>query len=132
MSKTETWRRPAKDAAYAYPRLRRELAELRSMSVTPKLSGMPRGGGASRSVEDAALRQLPPGERAAFEAVDRALRLLRVFRTAEKRRRLVEMVYFRQSHTIYGAGAVLEVSEVTARQWNRDFLLSVYTGLGKN
>lgn len=127
----EKWRMQATDAARAYPRLHRELGELRHISVTPKLSGSPRGSGAGRSVENAALRTLAPGDQSAHDAVERALRMLKAFRTAEKRRRLVEMVYFRRTHTILGAAVALEVSEVTARQWSRDFLWAVYCGLGR-
>lgn len=119
----------ARDAAFAYPRLHRELGELRRMSVTPKLGGTGRGGGSGRGAEDAALRSLPPGDQAAHDAVERALRMLRTLRTADKRRRLVELVYFRRTHTILGAGVALEVSEETAQQWAREFLWAVYAGL---
>lgn len=95
------------------------------MSVTPRLSGMPGGGGSGRAVEDAALRQLPLEEQTAHDAVEHALRMMDLFRTAAKRRRLVELVYWRRTHTIYGAGIVLGVSEETAKRWNGDFILCV-------
>ena len=48
-----------------------------------------------------------------------------LFRTAAKRRRLVELVYWRRTHTVYGAGVEIGVSEETAKRWNADFLLCV-------
>lgn len=131
MRKREDWRRQARDAAFAYPRLRRELAELRRMSVTPRLGGSGRGGGDRRGTEDVALRQLAPGDQAALEAVEKALRMLRALRTADKRRRLAELVYFRRTHTILGAGVALGVSEETARQWDRDFLWAIFGAMSR-
>ena len=57
--KSNTWRQICRQAAYEYPALRAELRDLQSMSVTPKLTGMPMAGGERRSTEDVALRQLP-------------------------------------------------------------------------
>lgn len=125
MSKGKTWQDKARRVVRAYPRLHAELLDLQRMSVTPRLSGMPGGGDAGRATEDAALRQLPPDEQTAHDAVEHALRMLGLFRTAAKRRRLVELVYWRQTHTVYGAGVELGVSEETAKRWNGDFLLTV-------
>ena len=127
--KKETWKRIARDAAYAYPRLNRQLKDMKSPNLTAKLTGMPRGGGTSRTVEDLALRELPPEEQAAYDAVERALRVLREMRTGPKRRKLVELVYFRRTHTIYGAGVELGISEETAGAWSRDFLVSIYAAM---
>lgn len=129
--KKETWKRMARDAAYAYPRLHRQLTDMKSPSLTPKLTGMPRGGGTSRTVEDLALRQLPKGDQDAHDAVERALRILGEMRTGAKRRKLVELVYFRRTHTLYGAGVELGISEETAGAWSRDFLVSVYAAMRK-
>jgi len=125
MSRGKTWQAAARRVIKQYPRLHEELRDLQRMSVTPKLTGMPGGGGAGRATEDAALRQLPPEEQAAHDAVERALRMTELFRTAAKRRRLVELVYWRQTHTVYGAGVEIGVSEETAKRWNADFLLCV-------
>lgn len=126
MSRGKTWQAEARRVIQAYPRLHEELRDLQRMSVTPRLSGMPSGGGeAGRAVEDAALRQLPPEEQKAHDAVEHALRMTELFRTASKRRRLVELVYWRRTHTVYGAGVEIGVSEETAKRWNSDFLLCV-------
>lgn len=125
MSRGKTWQAAARRVIKQYPRLHEELRDLQRMSITPRLTGMPGGGGAGRATEDAALRQLPPEEQAAHDAVEHALRMTELFRTAAKRRRLVELVYWRQTHTVYGAGVEIGVSEETAKRWNADFLLCV-------
>ncbi len=125
MSRGKTWQAAARRVIKQYPKLHEELRDLQRMSVTPKLNGMPGGAGAGRAVEDAALRQLPAEEQTAHDAVEHALRMTELFRTAAKRRRLVEMVYWRQTHTVYGAGVEIGVSEETAKRWNADFLLCV-------
>lgn len=125
MSRKESWRMQARDAAYDYPRLHRELEAMHETNISPKLTGMPRGGGPSRSVEDAALRQLPPGDQTAHDAVEHAIRMMDVFRTGAKRKRLANLVYFRRTHTVYGAGVEIGISEETAKRWNQDFLLCI-------
>lgn len=125
MSRGKTWQAAARRVVQAYPRLHEELRELQRMSVTPRLNGMPGGGGPGRAVEDAALRQLPPEEQKAHDAVEHAIRMTELYRTSAKRRRLVELVYWRKTHTIYGAGVEIGVSEETAKRWNADFLLCV-------
>lgn len=125
MSRGKTWRDAARRAAQAYPRLHEELMDLQRISMSPSLTGMPSGGGGGRTMEDAALRQLPPDEQTAHDAVEHALRMLEIFRTAAKRRRLVDLVYWRRTHTVYGAGVEIGISEETAKRWNADFLLCV-------
>ena len=125
MSKGKTWQDKARRAVRAYPKLHAELMDLQHMSVTPRLSGMPGGGEPGRATENAALRQLPPDDQTAHDAVEHGLRMLKIHRTADKRRRLVELVYWKATHTIYGAGVEIGISEETARRWNADFLLTV-------
>ncbi len=125
MSRGKTWQAGARQATRDYPRNHAELLELQRMSVTPSLSGMPGGGGARRATEAAALRQLPRERQMAHDAVEHALRMTELFRTAAKRRRMVELVYWRRTHTLYGAGVEIGVSEETAKRWNADFLLCV-------
>lgn len=123
---TENWKRTARGAAYDYPALRAQLRELRRMQTTSRFENTPGGGGERRTVEDVALRELPPGDMLRLEAVEHALRMCGLMKNAGKRRQLAEMVYFRRSHTVYGAGIALGVSVHTAEIWNREFLTAVY------
>lgn len=96
------------------------------MNVTPQMTGMPRAGGEHRTVEDVALRQLPPDEQLRFDAVEYALRTMKLFRSRDKRLAMVDMVYFRRTHTVFGAAVHLEVSSAATDRWNTEFLLAIY------
>lgn len=123
------WRRIARQAAYDYPGLRSQLRDLQSMSVTPSLSGMPMGGGEHRSTEDAALRQLPPEEQRRLDAVAQAVEISEHLTSGLARRKLIDLVYFRRSHTVEGAAMQIPCDVRTAKTWNSDFLLLIWSGL---
>ena len=127
--RSSTWRQAARQAAYDYPGLRSQLRDLQSMSVTPSLSGMPMGGGEHRSTEDAALRQLPPDDQRRFDAVSQALSISEHLTSGLSRVRMIELVYFRRSHTIEGAAMQIPCSVQTAWTWNNDFLLLIWSRL---
>ena len=125
------WRREARAAAYAYPGLAAELQELRRVKLSSGLGGAPKGTGAQRPSETAALRELPGDLQAKHDAVAAAMSQVGRLHRGGLRRQLVVLVYFRRSHTVYGAAAALGVSENTAKRWNADFLLAVSVGLKK-
>lgn len=130
MSKrSNSWRRIARQAAYDYPGLRAQLRDLQSMSVTPSLSGMPIGGGERRSTEDAALRQLPPEDQCRLDAVAQAVEISEHLTSGLARRKLIDLVYFRRSHTVEGAAMQIPCDVRTAKTWNSDFLLLIWSGL---
>lgn len=127
--RSSSWRRIARQAVYDYPGLRSQLRDLQSMSVTPSLSGMPMGGGEHRSTEDAALRQLPPEDQRRLDAVAQALEISEHLTSGLARRKLIDLVYFRRSHTVEGAAMRIPCSVQTAKTWNSDFLLLVWSRL---
>ncbi len=64
-------------------------------------------------------------------AVDKLLDSLRTERRIDaKRRALLELVYFRGSHSLLGASVRLEVSERTAKRWNTQAVEFVARELG--
>lgn len=127
--RSNSWRRIARQAAYDYPGLRAQLRDLQSMSVTPSLSGMPIGGGERRSTEDAALRQLPPEDQRRLDAVAQAVEISEHLTSGLARRKLIDLVYFRRSHTVEGAAMQIPCDVRTAKTWNSDFLLLIWSGL---
>lgn len=127
--RSNTWRAQARQAAYDYPDLRTALRDLQSMNITPSLSGMPGGGGEHRSTEDAALRQLPPDDQRRFDAVSQALSISEHLTSGLSRVRMIELVYFRRSHTVEGAAMQIPCSAQTAWTWNNDFLLLIWSQL---
>lgn len=122
----QEWKRTARSAAYDYPELYARLRELRRARITAPIENNPGGSGNSRKTEEVALRELPEAEMLRLNAVEHALKLCGLYGNAEKRRRLVALVYFRRSHSVCGAGMKLGVSQHTAELWNRDFLTAVY------
>ena len=64
-------------------------------------------------------------ERRELEAVHRAVdETLRRY-SGKTRIELVELVYWRQSHTLTGAALKLHLSERTAKRWNGEFIKCV-------
>lgn len=120
------WRKAARSAAFDYPQLRRQLADLRSQSITPALEGMPHGGEPGRSTEDAALRELPYAQQRRLEAVEHALNVSSQLTSGLSRVKLIEMIYFTRRYTIEGAAMQIPCSVQTAKSWNSDFLLLVW------
>lgn len=123
------WRHAARSAAFDYPQLRRQLADLRSQSVTPSLEGMPHGGEPGRSTEDAALRELPYAQQRRLDAVEEAVAICSQLTSGPSRVKLVEMVYFTRRFTVEGAAMQIPISVRQAWAWNNDFLLLVWARL---
>ena len=69
------WWSYAKAMIRSYPQLHREHEALHSQKITASISGMPGGGGASRTTEDIALRKLPGTKQAEHDAVAKAIEL---------------------------------------------------------
>lgn len=110
-----------------YPAMRAELDDLQRISTTaaygPQMghSSLP-----SRTTELAALRQLSGPERAEIEAVERAISV-----SSEETIELIRLVFWRRSHTLEGAALKLNLSYMSARRRQGNFLRRVakYRGL---
>lgn len=114
----------------AYPALLAKKDALRGQTVTAKYSPDPKGGGASRSTENIALKDLPPREAASVDAISSALDEVARRKDGGDIIKLVDMVYFRRSHTIQGAALTLSMTEITAKRKNGDFITLVAKKLG--
>lgn len=119
------WWSYAKSMVRHYPALLREYRDLRSTRVTARLDGLPGGNKLSRPVEDAVQRTLPPARMRELRAVHRALQQTKARPRGEMRVEMIRMVYWNSSHTLAGAALRLDISEVTAKRWNGEFLRAV-------
>ena len=109
-----------------YPTHHENLYDSKLQSVTASYSAMPRGGGIGRTVETLAIRTLPRDEQREYDAVLGAARdVMRECHTGEERLRLIDMVFWRGSHTLQGAAQQIPVSYETAKRWQRDFIIRV-------
>lgn len=114
-----------------YPALKQEYEALHVQSVTASVTGMPGAGDVSRDTEDVAIRELPYTKQREYEAVKRAVAAVKRSPTANDRLALVDMVFWKRSHTLSGAAYKLNLSYTTAQRYHGEFVISVarYYGL---
>lgn len=118
----EQWWGYVKAVVRAYPGYKAELERLKACSITPNYNATGGGSTASRKTETIALRQLPEKEQKKFEAVQEALKQTNRQCNGQWRCRMIELVYFRKSHTLQGAAQECHISYATARLWHREFI----------
>ncbi len=119
----EKWWRSAREILWRYPQLKKEHDELHSQSLTADLSGMPRGGSASRTTEMIALRQLPPADEQEYQEVTNALRITKSLPDGESKVKLIELMYFKHGGIkMENAALKVNVSYSNARRWHKEFL----------
>ena len=106
-----------------YPALKRESDDLHAQTVTADLSGMPRGGGAGRTVEAIATRQLAPDDQKALDAVSRAIEITSLRPDGKERIALIRFCYwYTKRHRLKDAALRVHISEDTAKAWHGDFV----------
>ena len=104
-----------------YPDLKKRYAELRRVSLSAPVTGMPRGGRISKPTENAALRELSPTNQREYDAVRRALLTTERSKNGAERIQLVQLVFW-NGYTISQAAYKLHYGERTAREWHRVFI----------
>jgi hypothetical protein len=77
---------------------------------------------AARVTEKTSLRQLTPAKQANYEAVTKAVEQTKKLRNGAERLRLIDMVFWKQSHTLDGAAYAIGYSYDQAKLYHRDFL----------
>lgn len=115
-----------------YPALSDEWAELHSTQVTAKFSGTPSGGGgARRSVEDIALKQMPADDQRAYDAVRKAIDYTQHMPEGNRRLDLIRLAYWAaRPMPLKSAVLRLYISERTAKRWHGDFVRAVASAYG--
>lgn len=113
-----------------YPQLCSEYAELHEQNVTANMSGMPGSHNSSRTVEDIAIRELPATKQREYEAVRRAVETLRHSKGGTDKLRMIELMYWKRSHTLDGAAMAVGYSYGEARKVNRHFIYAVAGNYG--
>lgn len=123
------WRREAEMIVREYPSLIEKKIEAAGQSVTPAYSGMPGGGTATRTTENAALRSgLLPLEERKLNAVEDALAAQRYFENSDERDKAIELLYFRRKRTrIDRVSRIVGFSVITVKSWNTTFLSMVWS-----
>ena len=125
------WWSYAKYMVKVYPERREDYREQQSQRITRQIASLPGGTVAPRTTENTALRQLPPAKQAEYDAVEKAIEQTKLLKTGRERLALIDMVYWKQSHTLEGAAFVLGYSYENAKRFHGDFLrlVGLYRGL---
>lgn len=124
------WWSYAKDMIRRYPALKAELAELHEVSTTAPLSDMPRGTDVGRQTETIAIRELPKNKQREYEAVRRAILHTQRQPGAYQRMQLIDLLFWKRSHTLAGVAQKIHVSYATARNYSAEFIRLVGENYG--
>ena len=108
-----------------YPERAKEIRDLRQQKITADLSGMPKGGGASRTTEGISMRELEDRQaQREYETVHRALARTRARADGKLRLDAVKLTMWK-GYTIPGAAMILNTSADTARRYRWQFVMLV-------
>jgi len=124
------WWGYAKYIIRVYPARKQEYDALHQQSITANLSGMPGSREASRGTEEIAVRELPDTKQREFEAVRRAIQATERMANGEQRLRIIDLVYWKRSHTLDGAALAVGYSYDRARQIHGEFIRLVAAKYG--
>ncbi len=109
-----------------YPMLKAEYVDLHTQSVTPVYSGAPGGSGSvRRTTEDIAIRELPSNKQREYEAVRRAVEATERMNASRDRLQIIDLVFWKKSHTLDGAALTIPCSYQTAQRYHADFIHQV-------
>lgn len=114
-----------KSVIRAYPELKKEYAQIHEQPITAISSGMPGAGGVSRGTEDIALRELPKSKQKEYDAVRCAINATQRLKTGTDRLKVIDLVFWKQSHTLQGAAMQANISYDTAIGYHGDFIMMV-------
>ena len=107
-----------------YPARAKQLQELQVQSMVADNSGMPKSGSAGRTVERAAMKQLPRQEQREYEAVHKALIRTKRMKGAKSRLEIVKLTMWK-GYTIDGAALIVNESRDTTKRYRWQFVMLV-------
>lgn len=77
-------------------------------------------------------KELTETEMREIDAVDAAIEATKKLNDGELRLKLVDIIFWKRTHTLEGAAMVLHISERTARRWHTEFIRTVAKEFGLN
>lgn len=119
------WRERARRIIEAYPALLRKESQLHSCRVTPVYSGLPGGNAMTRTTKDNVSRELCLEDQRKLNSVKHAIATTSRYRNSEDRVKVVDLVYWKKTHTLQGAAQICSYSYDTVQEWNADFIALV-------
>lgn len=131
MSKTRyKWWGYVKAIIRSYPQHKDNLKALREQSITVTYNAIGHGSEAHRAIEDVALRELPQAEMKEYSAVDKAIQATLQYKDGSERLQLIDMVFFKKTHTLQGAAIACNISYGTAKNWHNRFIVQTAKSFG--
>ena len=91
---------------------------------------MPRGGQPGNPTESSAFKRLPGVRGKEYDAVNDAIQVTIGKWNGIERMRLIEIVFWKKTHTLNGAAQVCHISQRTAWRWHGDFIRAVARAYG--
>lgn len=130
MSKArEPWWGFCRNIVRMYPVYLARYRALHEPSMTANYTGVPGDSSPGRSTEEIATRELTQTEQRSLDAVEAAIRATLRRKDGREKLELIRLVYWPkrpdQALTLREAGDKLYISEITAKRWHRDFILTV-------
>ena len=114
-----------------YPARKKEYEALHTQSLVADTTGMPRGGGFSRTTENIALREMPRMKQQEYEAVTRAIEITRMMPNGELRLELIRRIYWQgKKLRIEDVINSIGVADVTGKRWHGAFIQLVAECVG--
>lgn len=106
-----------------YRSVKKAADELHAQTMAISMCGLPSGGGAGRTVESVALRQLPPDDQKLYDAVARAIEITKLRRDGADRLSVIRYVYWcHDTHKVEDAAIRSNIAVPTAKRWHGDFV----------
>lgn len=114
-----------------YPALKAEYKSLHEQSVTARYDSEPTaGGGDGRTLENIAIRELPTTRQREYAAVDAAIQKTKDQKSGDTRIRIIDLVYWKKTHTLAGAAMAAHCAYDTAKAYHSAFLNLVAENYG--
>lgn len=114
-----------------YPQLCEEYAGLKQTPITASYDDVRHGNRVGNPTERAAIRELPEAKQREYRAVQIAVDVTMRYQMGKERMKLIDLVFWKRSHTLRGAAYTCFISYRTAAQWHGEFirLVAYYYGL---
>ena len=113
-----------------YPERVQWLRERQAATITPNYTAMPRGSDPTRTTENLGTISLGTVADREQYAVAQAIETTRSVPTGAERLHLIDLVFWKKTHTLEGAAHECSVSTRTAQQWHADFIHEVARKFG--
>ena len=107
-----------------YPELKREAEKPREQRVTSFFRNGGRSGRIANPTEECVIHDLPPKKQRKYDAVSAAIEKTRLLHpdSAGQRLLIIDLVYWKQSHTIEGAAMKVPCHRNAAGRWQAEFI----------